>query len=134
MTNPNQEHIDEFRSNDGRLGGQLEGADMLLLHHVGAKSGDEHVCPLTFRAVEGGYAVFGSNYGQASGPAWVPNLRADPDTTVEVGTETVAVRARIADGEERDRIWDEQIQAMPVFAEYTEKAGRVIPVVVLERV
>jgi deazaflavin-dependent oxidoreductase (nitroreductase family) len=134
MANPNQEHIDEFRANDGKLGGYLEGAPMLLLHHVGIKSGKEYVAPLTYQAVDSGYAIFASNYGKTTDPAWFGNLRADPLTTIEIGADTVAVRARITDPEERDRIFAEQVRRMPPFADYVESAQRVIPVVVLERV
>jgi deazaflavin-dependent oxidoreductase (nitroreductase family) len=134
MTNPNQEHIDEFRANDGKLGGYLEGASMLLLHHVGSKSGKEYVAPLTYQAVDSGYAIFASNYGKTSDPAWFGNLKANPTTTIEIGPDTVSVRARITDSEERDRIFAEQVRLMPPFAEYVESSQRVIPVVVLERV
>ena len=134
MTNQNQEHIDEFRANDGELGGYLTGAPMLLLHHVGAKSGEEHVSPLTYQAVEGDYAVFASNYGKTANPAWFYNLQANPSTTIEIGTDTISVNARFADTEERDRIFEEQVRRMPPFADYVESSGRVIPVVVLERI
>jgi deazaflavin-dependent oxidoreductase (nitroreductase family) len=134
MTSPNQEHIDEFRANDGKLGGYLEGAPMLLLHHVGIKSGTEYVAPLTYQAVDSGYAIFASNYGKTSDPAWFGNLKANPITTIEIGPDTVSVRARITDPEERDRIFEEQVRLMPPFAEYVESSQRVIPVVVLERV
>lgn len=134
LTNPNQEHVDEFRANDGKLGGNLEGAPMLLLHHVGRKSGQEYVSPLTFQAVDGGYAIFASNYGRRPDPAWLGNLQASPETTIELGADTFSVRARIADTEERDLIYDEQVRRMPTFAEYAESAQRVIPVVVLEHI
>lgn len=134
MADQQQDHIDEFRANDGKMGGFFEGANMLLLHHVGAKSGEERVCPLTYQPVDGGYAIFASNYGSPANPAWIANLKANPDTTVEVGAETLAVRARIADTEERDRIWAEQIRIMPPMADYEKQAEpRVIPIVVLER-
>ena len=134
MANPNQEHIDEFRANDGKLGGGLEGAPMLLLHHVGFKSGQEYVSPLTYQGLDSGYAIFASNYGKTTDPAWLRNLQANPDTTIELGSETISVRARVADTEERDAIFEEQVRRMPPFAEYVKTAQRVIPVVVLERV
>jgi deazaflavin-dependent oxidoreductase (nitroreductase family) len=134
MANPNQEHVDEFRANDGKLGGGLEGAPMLLLHHIGLKSGKEYVAPLTFQAVDSGWAIFASNYGKTSDPAWVGNLQASPETTIELGADTISVRARVADEEERDLIFKEQVRRMPPFAEYTKSAQRVIPVVVLERI
>jgi deazaflavin-dependent oxidoreductase (nitroreductase family) len=134
MANPNQEHIDEFRANDGKLGGYLEGAPMLLLHHIGLKSGQEYVAPVTYQAVDSGYAIFASNYGKTTDPAWFRNLQASPETTIELGADTISVRARFADTEERDVIYEEQVRRMPPFAEYTESAQRVIPVVVLERI
>ena len=132
----NQAIIDEFRANGGRVGGGFEGAPMVLLHHIGAKSGVERVAPLVYRAEGDAIVVFGSKAGAPSHPHWFLNLLANPETTIEVGTETINVRARVAEGEERDRIWSAQKQAMPGFAEYEQKiAGvREIPVVMLERV
>jgi deazaflavin-dependent oxidoreductase (nitroreductase family) len=134
MANPNQEHVDEFRANDGKLGGYFEGAPMLLLHHIGVKSGQEYVSPLTYQAVDSGYAVFASNYGKTTDPAWLRNVQASPETTIELGADTISVRARFTDAGEHDRIFDEQVRRMPPFAEYTKSAQRVIPVVVLERI
>lgn len=129
----NEKIIEEFRSNGGVVGGPFEGAPLLLLHSVGRKSGSERVTPVVYRHVEGGWAVFASKAGAPSHPAWYLNLVDRPDTTIEVGAETRAVRARVATGQERARIWEEQKAAMPGFAEYEEKAGdREIPVVVLE--
>ena len=125
--------IEEFRANAGRVGGGFEGAPMVLLHHRGARSGTERVSPLVYQPVGDAFAVFASKAGAPSHPHWYLNLVANPDTTVEVGTETIDVRARVADGEERDRIWEEQKARMPGFADYEVKAeGRRIPVVMLE--
>lgn len=131
----NQRVIDEFRANGGKVGGPFEGAPMLLLHHTGAKSGVERVTPLVYRSEGDAYVVFGSKGGAPSHPHWYLNVVANPDTTVEVGTETVPVRARVAAGEEREAIWSAQKDAMPGFVDYeTAIAGRrEIPVVVLER-
>jgi deazaflavin-dependent oxidoreductase (nitroreductase family) len=106
---------------------------MVLLHTTGARSGQERITPLVYRPVNGDIAVFGSKGGAPEHPAWYLNLLAKPEVTVEVGTETYPVVARVAEGDERQRIWDEQAGAMPGFAEYQEKTTRVIPVVVLER-
>jgi deazaflavin-dependent oxidoreductase (nitroreductase family) len=132
----NQAIIDEFRANGGKVGGGFEGAPMVLLHHTGAKSGAERVAPLVYRSEGDAIVVFGSKGGAPSHPHWYRNLVANPETTVEIGTETIKVRARVAEGAERDRIWSAQKQAMPGFAEYEAKiAGtREIPVIVLERV
>jgi deazaflavin-dependent oxidoreductase (nitroreductase family) len=107
---------------------------LLLVHHRGAKTGTERVNPLARMELENGWAVFGSKGGAPTNPDWVANLRANPDATVEVGTETHRVRARVAQGEERERIWEEQKRRNPAFAEYERKTTREIPVVVLERV
>lgn len=134
MSDPNQRVIDEFRANEGKVGGFFEGAPLLLLHHTGAKTGIERVTPVMYQAVDGGYAVFASKAGADTDPHWFSNLLANPDATVEVGTAHVSVRARVAEGAERDRIWSRQKQERPTFAEYERKTTRVIPVVVLERV
>lgn len=133
MSDFNQDTIEEFRTNDGRVGGMFEGKPLLLLHNVGAKSGTERVCPLMYQAVEGGYAVFASKGGADTNPHWFYNLRSNPGIKVEVGTAMVAVTARVAQGDEHDRIWSKQKQDWPQFAEYEEKTARSgIPVVVLE--
>jgi deazaflavin-dependent oxidoreductase (nitroreductase family) len=126
--------IEEFRANDGKLGGNFEGAPMLLLHSTGAKSGQERVNPVMYQDVGDDLAVFASKAGADTNPDWFHNLRANPDTTVEVGTDTVPVRARVAEGDERDRIWEIQKERYPGFADYETKTDRVIPVVILERV
>ena len=135
MQDFNRKIIDEFRTNEGRVGGPFEGLTMLLLHHRGARSGTERVSPLAYqRLADGSLAIFGSKGGAPSHPAWFHNVAANPDARVEVGTETFDVRARVAEGEERDRIWEKQKRDRPAFAEYETKTSRVIPVVVLERV
>jgi deazaflavin-dependent oxidoreductase (nitroreductase family) len=125
--------IEEFRANNGRVA-QFEGRPLLLLHHRGAKTGTERVNPLVFQPVDGGFAVFGSKAGAPTNPAWLHNLVANPDTVVEVGDETIPVHARVAEGEEHDRIWERQKRDNPNFAEYERLTTRPIPVVVLERV
>jgi deazaflavin-dependent oxidoreductase (nitroreductase family) len=124
--------IEEFRASAGRVGGNFEGAPMILVHHRGAKSGTQRVNPLMYQKVDSGYAVFASKGGAPSNPDWYYNLVANPETTVEVGTETIAVRARVAQGDEREGIWEKQKRDFPGFAEYEKTANRQIPVVVLE--
>jgi deazaflavin-dependent oxidoreductase (nitroreductase family) len=127
--------IDEFRANQGKVGGMFEGRPLLLVHHKGAKTGTMRVNPLAYQVLEdGSLAVFGSKGGAPTNPDWFYNLRANPDVTVEVGTETFHARARIPDKEERDRIWNRQKEISPGFAEYEQKTTRQIPVVILERV
>jgi deazaflavin-dependent oxidoreductase (nitroreductase family) len=134
-TNWNQSIIDEFRANEGRVGGPFEGRPLLLLHHTGAKTGTERVNPLAYQRLEdGSWAVFGSKGGAPTNPDWFHNVRANPRVRVEVGTETHDAVARIADGDERDRIWTRQKELMPGFADYEDKTPRTIPVVILEPV
>lgn len=132
MSDFNQQVIEEFRANDGKVGGYFAGAPLLLLHHRGAKTGKTRVNPVMYREVDSGYAVFASKAGADEDPAWFHNLRAHPDIEVEVGTSTVPVRARVAEGDERDRIWSAQKRDWPTFAEYERKTERTIPVVILE--
>src|SRR5579864_7426647 len=101
----NDKIIDEFRANEGRVGGPFEGATLLLLHHRGAKSGIERVNPLAYQEIDNGFAIFASKGGAPTHPDWYHNVVANPDVQIEVGTETIPVRAREAKGEERERIW-----------------------------
>jgi deazaflavin-dependent oxidoreductase (nitroreductase family) len=131
--NVNDQVIAEFRANDGKVGGPFEESDVLLLHHTGARSGVERVNPLTFQWIGESLAVFAAKAGAAENPAWFYNLLANPRTTVEVGTQTVEVHARIAQPAEGDVIFCRQKQRHPVYAEYEVKAApRKIPVVVLD--
>jgi deazaflavin-dependent oxidoreductase (nitroreductase family) len=133
MSDWNKDIIEEFRGNDGNVGGMFEGRPLLLLHHVGAKSGTERVSPLMYQALDDGFAIFASKGGADQNPAWFHNLKSNPETTVEIGTETVTVRARVAEGEEHDRIWAQQKRDFSFFAEYEQKTSRSkIPVVILE--
>ena len=129
----NRQIIEEFRANDGRVGGQFEGAPMILVHHFGRKSGTERVNPMVYQAVGDAFAVFGSRAGDDVHPDWYRNLVAHPDVTVEVGADTIPVRARDLDGDERASIWETQKQQAPGFADYEAKTSRTIPVVLLER-
>jgi deazaflavin-dependent oxidoreductase (nitroreductase family) len=116
------------------VGGRFENTALLLLHHTGAKSGVRRVSPLAYQATDGGYAVFASNAGRDSHPAWYHNLLARPRTSVEVGTEEIPVSAWVAGGEERVSIWDRQKERSPGFARYEAGTSRRIPVVLLEPV
>jgi deazaflavin-dependent oxidoreductase (nitroreductase family) len=127
--------IAEFRANGGRVGGQLQGSDILLLHHTGARSGLERVAPLAYQWVGDSFAVFAAKAGAQENPAWFHNLLANPETLVEVGARAVRVRARVAQPAERDVIYTRQRQRNPAFAGYEVKAApRRIPVVVLDPV
>ena len=127
----NAKVIDEFRANAGHVGGDLGGMPILLLHHTGAKSGTERVNPLAYQADDGRYVIFASKAGAPQNPAWYHNLKANPDATIEVGTQTLAVRAAEAAGEERERLFAAQAARMPQFTEYAQKTSRTIPVIVL---
>jgi len=128
----NAQIIDEFRANEGRVGGQFEGMSLLLLHHTGARSATRYVNPLAYQADEGRYVVFASKGGAPTNPAWYHNLMAHPDTTIEVGAETIPVHAEAASGDERERLFRTQAERVPAFGEYEQKArGRTIPVIVL---
>jgi deazaflavin-dependent oxidoreductase (nitroreductase family) len=133
MNDFNQQIIDEFRANRGQVSGGFAGAPMVLIHHTGAKSGTERVTPLMYQDLGGSWAVFASKAGAPDNPAWFHNLQANPDTSVEIGEDTVDVRARVAEGDERETIWTKQKRDFPNFAEYETKTDRTIPVVVLER-
>jgi deazaflavin-dependent oxidoreductase (nitroreductase family) len=126
--------IEEFRANQGKVGGNFEGRTLLLLHHKGAKTGIERVNPVAYQPIGDDFAVFASKGGAPTNPDWYHNLVANPDVEVEVGTETHRVHARVAEGVERDKIWEDQKQQFPAFAEYEDKTKRTIPVVVLERI
>lgn len=130
-TDFNAQIIDEFHANNGRVGGMFEGSSLLLLHHTGAKSGKNRINPLAYRSDDGRYVIFASKGGAPTNPGWYHNLKAHPDVTIEVGTETIGVTASEATGEERDRLFRAQAERVPQFAEYENKAGRVIPVMVL---
>jgi deazaflavin-dependent oxidoreductase (nitroreductase family) len=133
MNDFNRAIIDEFRSHDGHVGGHFEGAPLLLLHHRGAKTGTERVNPLAYQRLgDDAWAVFGSKGGAPTNPDWVHNLVVNPEAIIEVGTETVVVKARVAGGDEREEIWTLQKQLMPGFAEYEKQVTREIPVVILE--
>jgi deazaflavin-dependent oxidoreductase (nitroreductase family) len=123
--------IDEFRANGGKVEA-FPNNNLILLHHTGAKSGQERVSPLAYQLVDGGYAIFASKGGAPDNPAWFHNLQANPKATIETGTETIPVTARVAGPEEREPIWTRQKQAEPGFAEYETKTDRQIPVVILE--
>jgi deazaflavin-dependent oxidoreductase (nitroreductase family) len=140
MTDPgdfNSKIIAEFRENGGKVGGNYEGADLLLLHHTGAHTGTQRISPLAYQQVGESYAIFASKAGAPVNPAWYHNLAASPETQIEVGDQTIKVRARTAEPAERDVIWERQKERAPQFAGYEEKAAehnRKIPVVVLDPV
>jgi deazaflavin-dependent oxidoreductase (nitroreductase family) len=133
MNDLNAQIIDEFRSNDGKVAA-FGPVPLLILHSTGAKSGEERVHPLTYQPRGERYAIFASKAGAPSHPAWYHNLVANPEVTIEVGTETKRARARVTEGDERTEIWERQKREVPNFAEYEQATSREIPVIVLDPV
>jgi deazaflavin-dependent oxidoreductase (nitroreductase family) len=129
----NKAIIREFRDNAGKVGGPFEGAPLLILHTTGAKSGKERVNPLMYLPDGDRSFVFASKGGAPTHPDWYYNVVANPTVTVEIGTETFDATARVLEGDERDRVWTEQKQLYPQFAEYEAGTTRTIPVIALER-
>lgn len=127
----NTQVIDEFRANQGRVGGNFQGAPVLLLHTTGARSGQERVNPLMYLELEGRRFVFATKGGAPVSPGWYHNLVQQPAVTVELGTDTFPATAVPVEGGERDRVYAEQARRYPGFGEYQEKTTRVIPVVEL---
>ena len=128
----NRQIIEEFRANGGKVGGQFEGAPLVLLHTVGAKSGQQRVNPLAYYADGDNVVLIASKGGAPTNPDWFHNIKANPNVSVEIGTETKPMRARIPDRAERDEVFARVVAAMPGFGEYQQNTERIIPVVVLE--
>jgi deazaflavin-dependent oxidoreductase (nitroreductase family) len=123
--------IDEFRAHEGRVSGIWEGTPLLLLHHVGARSGARRVSPLGYLADESRYLIFASNGGARTNPAWYHNLKANANTRVEVGRKTIDVVAEEATGEERERLFARGAERFPDLGKHAGKADRDIPVIAL---
>ena len=131
MADYNQRIIDEFRANGGKVPSWGGSSSLLLVHHRGAKSGVERVNPVAYLQDGGRYVIFASKGGAPTNPGWYHNLKAHPETMIEVGGDTVAVTAREATGEERERLFSAQGEKVPQFTEYQLKTSRVIPVLIL---
>jgi deazaflavin-dependent oxidoreductase (nitroreductase family) len=130
----NAEVIAEFRANGGEVAAPYDDPPpMLLVHTIGRRTGKEHVVPM--RCLPDGEVlyIFGSAHGSHRHPDWYHNLVAHPDIVVEKGTETIAVRATVLDGDERDAIFARQAARFPIFAEYQSRLTRTIPVIRLDR-
>ena len=130
----NAKVIEEFRANGGKVGGPFEGAPMILVHHVGAKSGTERVAPMVWFPDGDRLLIVASKAGAPTNPDWYHNLKAHPRVDVEVGTETFPVVVEELPRAERDEKWAQIAAASPGFAEYQQKTTRVIPVLALTRV
>src|ERR1700754_2322596 len=123
----NKSIVDEFRANDGKVGGPFEGATLLLLTTTGAKSGQQRLAPLACFTIDGKLIIIGSKAGADTNPDWVHNLRANPRAHIEVGTNAYDVTARELPPEERDATFPKVVAAAPGYGEYQAKTSRVIP-------
>lgn len=123
--------IQEFRANAGKVGGPFEGNTLLILHTIGAKSGQERLNPVAYIPDDDRLVIIASKGGAPTNPDWYYNIVAHPQVTVEVGTEQFTVRASIATEPERTRLYDKMVEVMPGFAEYRKKTTRIIPVIIL---
>jgi deazaflavin-dependent oxidoreductase (nitroreductase family) len=128
----NKTITDEFRANDGKVGGQFAGAELLLLTTTGAKSGQPRLSPLAYFRVDGKLLIIGSFAGADVNPGWVHNLRANPSAHVEIGSESWDVVARELPAAEREELFSTITAAAPGFADYQAKTTRVIPVFELQ--
>jgi deazaflavin-dependent oxidoreductase (nitroreductase family) len=129
----NQQIIEEFHANGGKVGGPFEGIPLLLLTTTGAKSGKQRTTPVGYMPDGESYIIFSTNGGGPKNTDWYYNLLAHPEATIEVGTETIEVNAVEVKGQERDQLWARQLEHAPVFAEYEAKTTRTIPVIALSR-
>ena len=135
MSDFNQAIIDAFRANAGKVGGFFAGANMLLLHTIGAKSGQPRTNPMVYITDGDRLVVIASKGGAETNPDWYHNLLANPSVTVELGTKQFQARARaITEEPERSRLYAKMVAHRPGFAEYEQKTSRKIPAIVLERV
>ena len=127
--------IEEFRANDGRVGGPWTGTTLILIHHIGARSGIEHITPLGCSPRgDGRFAIIASNGGSPTHPAWYYNLKANPRIQVEVGAQTFTVLAEELGGTARAELWPKLVAEFPTVGEYQSKTARQIPVFMLTRV
>jgi deazaflavin-dependent oxidoreductase (nitroreductase family) len=126
--------IEEFRANEGRVSGPWAGVTLILIHHLGAKSGTERVTPLGyFPQGEGRFAIVASNGGSPAHPDWYHNLKAHPKITVEIGTQTFTVLAEELGPADRADLWPKLVAETPALGEFQTKTTRQIPVIMLTR-
>lgn len=127
-------HAALYRASGGRIGGRLPGLPpMLLLDHVGRKSGKKRTVPLVYMPHGDDFVIVAAKGGHPKDPAWMHNLRANPDTEVQIGGRSISVHAREVTGEERGRVWPDVVAYNPLWGRYQARTDRTIPVVVLER-
>ena len=133
VTDWNAQIIEEFRANGGKVGGPFEGGNLLLLHHKGARTGTGRVNPVAYLPDGDRLVIAASKGGAPTNPDWYHNLKANPHTSAEVGTETVQVTATELDGDDYAETWKRFTAAMPGFADYQTKTTRRIPLFALIR-
>jgi deazaflavin-dependent oxidoreductase (nitroreductase family) len=133
VNNWNQQIIEEFRANGGKVGGPFEGGTLLLLHTTGAKSGQPRINPLAYYSENGHIYIMASKAGAPTNPDWYHNLLAHPEVSAEIGTEEIPFNAVVLDEQKRDEIYAKVAALNPGFAEYEKKTTRKIPVVELVR-
>ena len=136
MSNPNdwnKQIIQEFRSNDGKVGGYFEAMTLLLLHTTGAKSGLPRINPVVTMPDGDRFVIMASKAGRPTNPDWYYNLIANPEVSVEVGTEKFEALATVVQEPERSELFAKMASMYPVYAEYQQKTTRIIPVIVLTR-
>jgi deazaflavin-dependent oxidoreductase (nitroreductase family) len=129
----NEGVIKDFRANGGKVGGQMENIPLLLVTMKGAKSGRTITLPLAYSKDGNRFVVIASFAGAPHNPSWYHNLVAHPDVTIELGGEKFPAKASVAQGAERDRLYKQQADQLPIFNEYQQKTTRRIPVIVIER-
>jgi deazaflavin-dependent oxidoreductase (nitroreductase family) len=127
------EHVRVYRETGGERGYRWRGTEILLLTTRGRRSGEERTTPLIHRVDGGRWVIVASKGGTPENPAWFENLSADPNATIQVRDEVIPVRASVAEGEERERLWSLMTEVWPAYDEYAQRTDRHIPVVILER-
>jgi deazaflavin-dependent oxidoreductase (nitroreductase family) len=128
-----QAHVRAYRLSGGRIGGSYHGSPVLLLDHVGRKTGRKHTSPLIYARDGDDLAIVASKGGSHKNPVWWLNLKGHPETTVQVGSEKRRVVARRATAEEKKRLWRALVEIYPPYESYQRRSSRDIPVIVLER-
>lgn len=133
MSDLNKAVIEEFRANEGKVGGPFKEMTLLLLHTIGAKSGEPRLNPVAYLADGERYVIIASKGGAPTHPGWYHNVVAHPEVTIEVGTEKIQAQAEVVQEPERTELFEKVSAQYPGFAEYEKKTTRVIPVLVLTR-
>ena len=134
MTDWNKEVIEEFRANEGRVGGFFKNMNLLLLHTTGAKSGKPRLNPTAYMEDGNRIVIIASKAGAPTHPSWYYNLVANPKVSVEVGTKKFRALASVTEEPERTSLYDKMAALYPGFEEYRQKTTRIIPVITLSKI